>query len=128
MPVLIYSEYATIVFPLFFFQHKPTLCVCGWTCICAYMCCEWEQRHRWGLGFLSEDLLQASQQHARDGAWIRIIFQILFLSSLPHIHTNVHNVGSNESTHGKFWYPSSALMPDRCIKEKYGHDYHAFVA
>lgn len=47
-------------------QHKPTLYACGRTCICAYVCCEWEQGHCWGLGFLSEDLLQASLQHARD--------------------------------------------------------------
>lgn len=32
------------------------VCVCGRgrTCICAYMCAEWEQGHSWGLGFLSE--------------------------------------------------------------------------
>ena len=36
-----------------------SLCVCGWTCICAYMCAEWEPGHSWGLGFLSEHHLQA---------------------------------------------------------------------
>lgn len=45
-----------------FWKHKPTLCACGWTCICAYMCSEWEQGHSWGLGFLSEHYLQASLQ------------------------------------------------------------------
>lgn len=40
-------------------QHRPAVFVCGWTCICAYMCAEWEQGHSWGLGFLSEHHLQA---------------------------------------------------------------------
>lgn len=40
-------------------QHRPAAFVCGWTCICAYMCAEWEQGHSWGLGFLWEHHLQA---------------------------------------------------------------------
>lgn len=44
---------------LLFFSTSPRR-VCGWTCICAYMCAEWEQGHSWGLGFLSEHHLQAS--------------------------------------------------------------------
>lgn len=44
---------------LLFFSTSPRR-VRGWTCICAYMCAEWEQGHSWGLGFLSEHHLQAS--------------------------------------------------------------------
>lgn len=54
---LAYSKYAAIVSPA---QAHGVLCVCGWTCVCAYMCAEWEQGHSWGLGFLSEHHLQAS--------------------------------------------------------------------
>lgn len=41
------------------------------------MCCEWEQGHCWGLGFLSEDLLQASLH--QKWAWISVIFHIFLL-------------------------------------------------
>lgn len=33
-----YSKCAAIVS-----QHKPAMYVCGCTCICAYLCAEWEQ-------------------------------------------------------------------------------------
>lgn len=103
-----------VFFPLFFFQHKPTLCVCGWTCICAYMCCEWEQGHCWGLGFVSEDLLKplTSTLEISKWAWISAIFHILLLSSLPHIHAYVGSTGLSD---GKFWYPFSAQHNFWCL-------------
>lgn len=45
-----------------FCQNRSALAhcaLCGWICICVYMCAEWEQGHRRGLGFLSEHHPQA---------------------------------------------------------------------
>lgn len=90
-------------FSLFFSLHKPTLCACGWTCICAYMCCEWEQGHCWGLGFLSDDLLQASLH--QKWAWISVIFHVLLPLSveLPARSRSCREcrIGTDEPSYGE---------------------------